>query len=150
LGRRYPAGEPSFTGPQNSEFGEGGFGVAQPKKPAVSEGELLDRSFVAAMRHRWHYPGHATREAAVAGLRRRRPGFPAPQYERAFDKAVALYQRATEVVQRHFARFPEKEQWRAADVPRDITDELRGLAPGFRLSTYRYAVGCILDWHHWR
>jgi hypothetical protein len=72
------------------------------------------------------------------------------QYEQAFDKAHNLYQRTTEVVERHLARFPEKHLWDAADVPRDITDELRQLAPGFRLSTYRYALGCILDWHHWR
>ena len=124
--------------------------MAQPKKPLVSAGELLDRSFVAAVRHRWQYPGYKTRDGAVACLRRRCPGFSLPQYERAFDKAFALYEHTTSVVQRHFARFPEKDRWRASAVPRDITEELRRVAPGFRLSTYRYAIGCILDWHHWR
>jgi len=123
--------------------------VAEPKKPAASRDELLDRSFVAVVRHRWSFPRY-TREAAVARVGRQCPGFQPPQYERAFDKAEELYQRAIEVVQREFARFPEKRLWRAADVPRDITDELRRSVPGFRLSTYRYAVGCILDWHHWR
>lgn len=124
--------------------------LTQPKRPSVSVGELLDRSFVAVMRHRWQYPGNKTREAAIARLRRHCPGFSGPRYGMVFDKAEALYERTTEVVEEHFARFPPKELWCATAVPRDITDELRRLAPGFRLSTYRYAIGCILDWHHWR
>jgi hypothetical protein len=123
--------------------------MAELPKPTASRGELLDCSFVAVVRHRWSFPRYA-REVAVARLRRRCPGFQPAQYERAFGKAEELYQRAIEVVRREFARFPEKHLWRAADVPRDVTDELRRSAPGFRLSTYRYAVGCILDWHHWR
>jgi hypothetical protein len=124
--------------------------MAKPNKPSASGGELLDRSFIAVVRHQWRYPVYATREGALACLRRRCPGFRIPRYERAFDKAHDLYQRTTDVVRRNFARFPEKHLWRAAGVPRHITDELRQLAPGFRLSTYRNAVGCILDWHHWR
>jgi hypothetical protein len=124
--------------------------MTKSQKPAMSGGELLDRAFIAVVRHRWHYPGYATREGAIACLRRASLGFPAPRHERAFDRAHELYQQTTEVVQRFFARFSAKDQWCPADVPRDITDELRRLAPGFRLSTYRYAIGCILDWHHWR
>jgi hypothetical protein len=124
--------------------------MAQPKKPVVPGRELLDRAFIAVMRHRWHYPGYATVERAIAALRRRCPGFRVQRYELAFGRAHNLYERTAEVAKRHFARFPGKNLWRAADVPRGITAELRELAPGFRLSTYRYAVGCILDWHHWR
>jgi hypothetical protein len=124
--------------------------MAKSQKLVVSGGELLDRAFIAVVRHRWHYPGYPTRERTIACLRRACVGFPAQRYERAFDRARELYQQTTEVVQRHFARFPAKDQWCPAAVPRDITDELRRLAPGFRLSTYRYAIGCILDWHHWR
>jgi hypothetical protein len=124
--------------------------MAKSRKPAVSGGELLDRALIAVVRHRWHYPGYPTREGAIVCLKRACPGLPAPRYERAFDQARGLYRWATEVVQRHFVRFPAKDQWCPAEVPRDISDELRRQAPGFRLSTYRYAIGCILDWHHWR
>src|SRR5262245_29492689 len=124
--------------------------MAKRKKAAVPVGELLDRAFVTVVRHRWLYPGYATRERALVCLRRSCPGFPASRTERAFDQAHDLYQRVLEVVQQQFARFPPKKLWRAARAPRDITDELRKLAPGFRLSTYRDAVGYILDWHYWR
>jgi hypothetical protein len=112
--------------------------------------ELLDAAWEVAVYFRAHDAYGGSEHRACKALQRRGPGFTARQYESSFRNALALYDRAVELVARDADAL-----WRETDVGanrlpdfRTLVPEVRRSCPGFRVTTYRVALGWVFFWHH--
>jgi hypothetical protein len=123
--------------------------MATTRRPQT-RGEFLDRAFVSAMRFRWRYRGHESKEKAIASLRRRCPGFTTIQYTNAFQKGTDLYNCALDLVRANEEILARLRPATAGDIPREITEKLKTRVPGFNMATYRQAIGWVMYWHYWR
>jgi hypothetical protein len=111
---------------------------------------LLDRAFVSAMRFRWRYRGHESKDKAIASLRRPCPGFTTIQYTNAFQKGTDLYNRALDALRANEEMLAKVRPDTGGDIPRKIIDQLRRRMPGFKLATYKQAIMWIMFWHYLR
>jgi hypothetical protein len=125
--------------------------MATTPRPAT-RGDFLDQAFVSAMRFRWQYRGHESVEKAVASLRRRCPGFTTIQYTNAFQRGTALYDCAMDAARANEEILAKvvRVRWTVDDIPVELTEQLRRRAPGFKLATYRRAIGWVMYWHYLR
>jgi hypothetical protein len=124
--------------------------MATPR-PA-NRGDFLDQAFVSAMRFRWQYRGHESMEKAIASLRRRCPGFTMVQYTNAFQRSTDLYNRALDAVRANEEIIPGlvRVRWTVDDIPGELTEQLRRRVRGFKIATYRQAIGWVIYWHYLR
>lgn len=115
-----------------------------------SRSELLDTAFDVVRRYR-DFGDYGSKENACKAISRRCKGFSIKQCKNAFDKAALLYEAAERIVSANLKTIYEIEQRRGSNfiIHYELfQNEIRGQCPGFKLSTYRTALGWVLFWHH--
>jgi hypothetical protein len=129
---------------------EGGGTMATRPRPTRSHS--LGAAWEVAAYYRAHNAYGGSESRACKALQRRCPGFTGRQYQNRFRKALALYDRAVELVARHADAL-----WRQTDVEanrfpdfRELVVVIRRSCSGFRVSTYYAALGWVFFWHHLR
>lgn len=119
--------------------------TAQPPRS-----ELLDTAFDVVRRYR-DFGEYGSKENACKALNRRCKGFSIKQCTNAFDKATLLYEAAERIVSANLNTIYEIEQRPRFNLIIHyelFQNEIREQCPGFKLSTYRTALGWILFWQH--
>jgi hypothetical protein len=114
-------------------------GMISRTKP--SRADLLDAAWEVAAYYRAH-DAYGSEARARKALQRRRQGFTARQYHKAFQKGVALYDATVELVARDVASLWRQFDLAAESYPdfRSQLPEIRRWCPGFRVSTYFAAL----------
>ena len=122
-------------------------GMVSSTRP--SRADLLDAAWEVAAYYRAH-DAYGSEARARKALQGRRQGFTARRYHQAFQKGVALYDAAVELVARDIAALWRQFDLAAERYPdfRSQLPEIRRRCPGFRVSTYLAALNWVFFWHH--
>jgi hypothetical protein len=127
--------------------------VPKTKLP-FSRARLLDDAFTVTVRFQAGYRGYETEVKVMAALRRRSPGLSPARYQRALSRAMDLYRRTLSLLRRNKRRL--RSQWRVFEKSaqpielKPLVRRLQRRAPGFRASTYAYAIFWVWYWHFQR
>jgi hypothetical protein len=114
-----------------------------------TRGQFLGAAWEVAAYFRAHH-AYGSESRACKALQRRCPGFTVRQYRNGFGKAVALYDKAVELVAHHAPVLWRQTDLEANRYPvfRKLVGEIRRNCPGFQVSTYRASVVWVFFWHH--
>jgi hypothetical protein len=118
----------------------------------ITRGKLLDHAADVARHFIGFEAYQGSRARAAAALRRRAPGFAESQYERALQKALAMFRAAVKIMDENapavFVVYRTGESDFATYDFEPYVSMLRREHPGFPRSTYEWVLAWIFLYFH--
>jgi len=124
--------------------------MARTTSNTVTRGELLDVAADVAWRFNAYGSYGTNRATAIRAIRRKCTGFSPRQLENAFEKSLALYDFAQQLVREHAAKLWAATKSGDKNWSRLLDNVLRSRFPAYRISTLRNMVAMTFYYWHMR